>query len=157
MKSVIMAGGFGTRLRPLTMTIPKPMVPILNKPIMEHIINLLKKHKIENIVSLLYFHPEIITNYFQNGEKFGVSLNYRIAQADYGTAGAVKNAFQYLDETFIVISGDVLTDFDLTAAINFHKSKNSKATVLLTRSNLPLQHGIAVSYTHLTLPTNREV
>lgn len=145
MKSVIMAGGFGTRLRPLTMTIPKPMVPILNKPIMEHIINLLKKHKIENIVSLLYFHPEIITNYFQNGEKFGVSLNYIIAQADYGTAGAVKNAFQYLDETFIVISGDVLTDFDLTAAINFHKSKNSKATVLLTRSNLPLQYGIVLT------------
>ena len=83
MKAVIMAGGFGTRLRPLTMTIPKPMVSLLNKPIMEHIINLLKNHGINNIVSLLYYHPEIITNYFQSGEKFGVSLNYIIAQADY--------------------------------------------------------------------------
>lgn len=145
MKAVIMAGGFGTRLRPLTMTIPKPMVPILNKPIMEHIINLLKNHNITNIVSLLYFHPEIITSYFQNGENFGVSLNYIIAQADYGTAGAVKNAYQYLDETFIVISGDVLTDFDLRAAYNFHKSKKSLVTVLLTRSNMPLQYGIVLT------------
>ncbi|HRS01570.1 MAG TPA: sugar phosphate nucleotidyltransferase [Bacteroidota bacterium] len=145
MKAVIMAGGFGTRLRPLTMTIPKPMVPLLNKPIMEHIINLLKNHGINNIVSLLYFHPEIITSYFQNGEKFGVSLNYIIAQADYGTAGAVKNAYQYLDEPFIVISGDVLTDFDLTQAINFHKEKHSLATILLTRSSLPLQYGIVIT------------
>lgn len=145
MKSVIMAGGFGTRLRPLTMTLPKPMVPILNRPIMEHIINLLKKHDITNIVSLLYFHPEIITNYFKNGDNFGVSLNYIIAQADYGTAGAVKNAYQYLDETFIVISGDVLTDFDLTSALEFHKSKNSAVTVLLTRSKMPLQYGIVLT------------
>lgn len=145
MKAVIMAGGFGTRLRPLTMTIPKPMVPILNTPMMEHIINLLKKHQISDIISVLYFHPDVITNYFENGEKFGINMNYVTAVADYGTAGAVKNAYQYLDDRFIVISGDVLTDFDITDALNFHIEKKAKATILLTRVSKPLQYGIVIT------------
>lgn len=144
-KAVIMAGGFGTRLRPLTMTIPKPMVPIINIPMMEHIVNLLKNHGITDIVSLLYFQPEKITDYFENGAKYGINMNYVQAQADYGTAGSVKNAHEYLNERFIIISGDVLTDFDLDKAIKFHEEKKSKTTVLLTRAERPLQYGIVMT------------
>ncbi len=144
-KAVIMAGGFGTRLRPLTMTIPKPMVSVLNVPMVEHIINLLKRHDINDLVTLLYFQPESITNYFDDGSKWDVTMNYVHAQADYGTAGAVKNAYKSLNERFIIISGDVLTDFDLTAALNFHIEKKSKATLLLTRVTAPLQYGIVMT------------
>jgi mannose-1-phosphate guanylyltransferase/phosphomannomutase len=144
-KAVIMSGGFGTRLRPLTMTIPKPMVPIVNTPIMEHVINLLKKYNIRDIVTLLYFQPEVITEYFKDGSGFDVNIKYVLATADYGTAGAVKNAYQYLNERFIVISGDVLTDFDLQEAIDFHIAKNSLSTILLTRVKTPLQYGIVIT------------
>jgi mannose-1-phosphate guanylyltransferase/phosphomannomutase len=143
-KAVIMAGGFGTRLRPLTMDIPKPMVPLLNVPMMEHIVNLLKKHSINDIISLLYFQPEKITSYFKDGSNFGVNMQYVAAEADYGTAGSVKNAYKQLDSRFIIISGDVLTDFDISKAIDFHISKKSKATLLLTRVNQPLQYGIVI-------------
>ena len=125
-KAVIMAGGFGTRLRPLTMQIPKPMVPIMNRPMMEHIVNLLKKHSITDIVSVLYFQPDIITNYFEDGIKYGINMQYVKAQADYGTAGSVRNAAEHLDKRFIIISGDVLTDFDLTKAIEYHIAKKAK-------------------------------
>lgn len=144
-KAVIMAGGFGTRLRPLTMEIPKPLVPVLNLPIMEHIVNLLKRHNINDIVSLLYFQPEKITDYFKSGEDFGIKMSYVHAQADYGTAGSVKNAYKELNSRFIIISGDVLTDFDLTKALEFHIEKKSKATILLTRVPSPLQFGIVMT------------
>jgi mannose-1-phosphate guanylyltransferase/phosphomannomutase len=144
-KAVIMAGGFGTRLRPLTMTIPKPMVPIVNVPMMEHVVNLLKKYQIRDIVTLLYFQPEVITEYFKDGSEFDINMKYVLATADYGTAGAVKNAYEHLDERFIVISGDVLTDFDLREAIDFHLAKNSLATILLTRVKIPLQYGIVIT------------
>ena len=144
-KAVIMAGGFGTRLRPLTMQIPKPMVPIMNRPMMEHIVNLLKKHSITDIVSVLYFQPDIITNYFEDGIKYGINMQYVKAQADYGTAGSVRNAAEHLDKRFIIISGDVLTDFDLTKAIEYHIAKKAKATILLTRHQTPLQYGIVMT------------
>lgn len=145
-KAVIMAGGFGTRLRPLTMAIPKPMVQILNVPMMEHIVNLLKKSEITDIISVLYFHPDKITSYFEDGSKFGINMNYVLANADYGTAGAVRNAYEHLkNERFIIISGDVLTDFDIAKAIKFHEEKQSKATILLTRVPSPLQFGIVMT------------
>ena len=144
-KAVIMAGGFGTRLRPLTMSIPKPMVPIMNVPMIEHILNLLKKHNIKDIVSVLYFQPDSIINHFEDGGKFGIKMQYVKAVADYGTAGSVKNAKEHLKERFIIISGDVLTDFDLTKAIDFHISKGAKATILLTRHPTPLQYGIVMT------------
>jgi mannose-1-phosphate guanylyltransferase/phosphomannomutase len=144
-KAVIMAGGFGTRLRPLTMQIPKPMVPILNVPMMGHIVNLLKRHSITDIISLLYFQPKKITNHFEDGSNFDISMNYVLAQADYGTAGAVKNAYKHLSERCIIISGDVLTDFDLTAAIKFHEEKGSLATLLLTRVASPIEYGIVIT------------
>lgn len=144
MKAVLMAGGFGTRLRPVTQNIPKPMVPLVNKPMMEHIINLLKKNDITDIVVLLFYQAEIIQDYFKDGEDFGVRISYVLPQEDYGTAGAVKLAEKYIDGTFVVISGDVLTDFDLREAINFHKNKKSKATILLTRVQNPLPFGIVI-------------
>ena len=85
----------------------------------------MKKHDIKDIVSLLYFQPEIITSYFEDGKNFGIDMNYVKAVADYGTAGSVKNAHEQLNDRFIIISGDVLTDFDLTKALNFHIEKNA--------------------------------
>ena len=145
MKAVIMAGGFGTRLRPLTANIPKPMVPMAGRPVMEHIVRLLKKHKIKNITALLYFQSEQIRSYFGNGKRWGVDIKYITAEADFGTAGSVKNAQKNLDSRFIVISGDVLTDFDISEAINFHIRKKALATVVLTRVENPLSYGIVMT------------
>jgi mannose-1-phosphate guanylyltransferase/phosphomannomutase len=144
-KAVIMAGGFGTRLRPITMNLPKPMAPMLNMPMVEHIVNLLKRSNITDMVSLLYFQPEKITSYFGNGSEFGVSMKYMQAMADYGTAGAVRYAQEHLTERFIVISGDVLTDFDLSEAIKFHEEKKAKATIILTQASNPLAFGIVMT------------
>jgi len=144
-KAVIMAGGFGTRLRPLTMTSPKPMVPVANKPMMHHIVNLLKQHGVQDVVSLLYFQPDKIKDYFKDGSEFGISMKYVAAEADYGTAGSVKNAYQHLTNRFIIISGDVLTDFDITKALEYHDKQKSMATILLTRVTNPIQFGIVMT------------
>jgi mannose-1-phosphate guanylyltransferase/phosphomannomutase len=112
---------------------------------MEHIIQLLKTHDINDIVSALFYQPEAITGYFGDGSAFGIKMQYCKAEADYGTAGSVRNAKDFLDERFLVISGDVLTDFDLTAAIRFHDEKKAKATLLLTRVPNPLQYGVVLS------------
>ncbi|MFN4903068.1 MAG: sugar phosphate nucleotidyltransferase [Ignavibacteria bacterium] len=144
-KAVIMAGGFGTRLRPLTMSIPKPMVPIANIPIMEHIVNLLKRHNITDITALLYYQPDRIKQYFGDGSKFGITMQYVQADADYGTAGSVRNAMKECNEPFLVMSGDVLTDIDLTSAIAFHEEHASKATILLSRVQDPLHYGIVMT------------
>lgn len=140
-----MAGGFGTRLRPLTNNIPKPMVPIANKPILEHIFDLLKLHNITDYTILLYFMPEAIQDYFGDGSKFGVTINYVIPDRDYGTAGAVKFSEQYIKDKFVVISGDVLTDFDLSKVAKFHNDKGSLATLALYSSENPLQFGIVLT------------
>ncbi len=145
MKAVIMAGGFGTRLRPLTCNLPKPMVPMANRPMMEHIVTLLKRHGITNIVATLFYQPDIIAGHFGDGSGHGVHMQYRRADADYGTAGSVRNAKDFLDERFIIISGDVLTDFDLTAAIRYHEQKKAKATILLTHVPDPLQFGVVIT------------
>ncbi len=145
MKSVIMAGGFGTRLRPLSLNIPKPMVFTAGKPMMEHIVHLLAKYDFTSLVSLLYFQADDIRDYFKDGSKFGVNMEYVMAAADYGTAGSVKNAQRFLDERFLIISGDVLTDFDLRACINFHVEKKAKATMVLTRVENPLQYGVVIT------------
>lgn len=144
-KAVIMAGGFGTRLRPLTCNVPKPMVSVANSPMMEHIVNLLRRHNITDIVSLLYFQPEHIMNHFGDGKNFGITMNYVLAQADYGTAGAVRNAYEHLRERFIIISGDVLTDLDISGALEFHEKNKAKATIILTRASNPLQFGIVMT------------
>lgn len=145
MKAVIMAGGEGTRLRPLTCNRPKPMVPVMNKPVMEHIINLLKKHRITEIAVTLQYMPQVIQDYFGDGSDFGVQMHYFIEETPLGTAGSVKNAEKFLDDTFIVISGDALTDIDLDKAIQFHNDKQSIATLVLTRVDVPLEYGVVVT------------
>ncbi len=142
-----MAGGFGTRLRPLTMNLPKPMVPMMNRPMMEHIVRLLTRHGMTELTSLLYYHPDAITSHFGDGSGFGCSMNYIRAEADFGTAGSVRNATEQLemDERILIISGDILTDFDLSAAIKFHETKKASATIVLTHAKNPLQFGIVMS------------
>lgn len=140
-----MAGGFGTRLKPLTINRPKPMVPVGNRPIMEHIVDVLRRHGITDLVSILYFQPEHITAHFGDGSRFGVRMQYVTADADYGTAGAVRNAYDLVgDEAIIIISGDVLTDFDLTKAMDEHKARGAEATIALTSVDNPLAFGIVI-------------
>jgi mannose-1-phosphate guanylyltransferase/phosphomannomutase len=145
MKAVIMAGGFGTRLRPLTTHLPKPLVPVGNLPIMEHTLRLLRRHGFTDLYVLLYFLPETITGHFGDGSRWGVRITYVTPAADLGTAGAVKFATGDLDEPFLVISGDILTDFDLGAAAAFHRERGSRATMVLTRVEAPLQYGIVIT------------
>ena len=146
MRAVLMAGGSGTRLRPLTCDMPKPMVPILNRPIAEHIINLLKRHNINEIIATLYYLPDVMRDYFQDGKDFGVQMTYAVEEDQpLGTAGCVKNVSELLDETFLVISGDSITDFDLSAAIAYHKEKKSKATLVLTRVPNPVEFGVVIT------------
>ena len=146
MQAVIMAGGFGTRLKPLTNNTPKPMLHVANKPMMEHVINLLKKYSIKDLIILLYVQPEVITSYFKDGSKFGVNIKYILAEEDYGTAGSVKNVEKFIEEdTFMVISADIITDFNLQKPIDFHKEKNSDATIVLTRVENPLPYGIVIT------------
>ncbi len=145
MKALIMAGGLGTRLRPLTINYPKPMVPVVNKPMMVHIVELLKQHGFKEMSSILYFQPEMIKNYFGDGNSFGIKMDYVDAVEDFGTAGSVKNAEKSIKETFIVISGDVLTDFNLTEALKYHKAKKALATMVLTRVNNPLAYGVVIT------------
>ncbi|MGQ0815101.1 MAG: sugar phosphate nucleotidyltransferase [Gemmatimonadota bacterium] len=145
MKGVIMAGGFGTRLKPLTINRPKPMVPVANRPIMEHIVDLLRNHGVTDLISILYFQPDHITSHFGDGADFGVRMQYVTADADYGTAGAVRNAHDLIgDERVIVISGDVLTDFDLSAAVREHEQRSAEATIALTSVDNPLAFGIVI-------------
>ena len=146
MRAVLMAGGSGTRLRPLTCDLPKPMVPVLNRPIAEHIINLLKRHNITEVIATLYYLPDIMRDYFQDGSDFGVQMTYAVEEEQpLGTAGCVKNIQQWLDSTFVTISGDAITDFDLQAAIAFHREKKSKATLILTRVPNPVEFGVVIT------------
>ena len=145
MQAVIMAGGFGTRLRPITCSIPKPMALVANRPMLSHIIELLKKHDFNDLTMMLYYQPEIIKNYFKDGKDLGVSIKYLRPEADLGTAGSVGFARENITGTFLVISGDVLTDFDISKAIEFHRKKKAIATMVLTRVENPLQFGVVIT------------
>ena len=146
MRAVLMAGGSGTRLRPLTCDLPKPMVPILNRPIAEHIINLLKRNGVDEVIATLYYLPDVMRDYFQDGSEFGVQMTYAVEEDQpLGTAGCVKNIAELLDETFLVISGDGITDFDLQEAVRFHKAKGSKATLVLAHVPNPVEFGVVIT------------
>lgn len=145
MKAVIMAGGFGTRLHPLSINLPKPMVPLCNRPIMLRIVDLLKKHGITELVMLLYYQPETIKKFFGDGSEYGVNITYVTPLEDLGTAGAVKAAARHLDERFLIISGDLLTDFDLSTVLKFHQQKQAQATLTLTSVPDPLQFGVVIT------------
>jgi mannose-1-phosphate guanylyltransferase/phosphomannomutase len=139
-----MAGGEGTRLRPLTSNQPKPMVSIAGKPCMEHIIDLLRRHEMTDIVITVAYLPQVIRGYFGDGEWLGVSLHYSVEATPLGTAGSVKNAEELLDDTFLVISGDALCDFDLGALIDRHRETGAAATIALKSVDNPLEFGVVI-------------
>ncbi len=144
-KAVIMAGGEGTRLRPLTSNQPKPMLPMANIPMMEHVVNLLRRHGYEDIVVTVAFMANAIRTYFGDGSEFGVRMVYATETTPLGTAGSVRNARDELDERFLVISGDVLTDIDLTEVVAFHEKRGALATLALKAVENPLEFGIVIT------------
>lgn len=131
MKAIIVAGGKGERLRPLTEKIPKPMVKVKGKPILEHIINHFKKYGIDDFVFALCYLPKVITDYFGNGSRFGVKINYTFEDINHpqGTAGAIREAKKYIDDTFVVTYADILRDLNICEMINFHQNQNAFATI----------------------------
>ena len=139
-----MAGGEGTRLRPLTANLPKPMLPMANAPMAEHVVSLLRQHGFEEIVVTVGFLASNIRTYFGDGSELGVHLVYATEETPLGTAGSVLNARDELDDRFLVISGDVLTDVDLTALVEFHEEKGSVATLALESVPNPLEFGIVI-------------
>ena len=145
MKAVIMAGGEGTRLRPLTSNQPKPLMTLANRPMMEHIVRLLKEHGFDDIVVTLAFLPQSIRTYFGDGSEFGVRMVYATEETPLGTAGSVRNARDELTEPFLVISGDVLTDIDLSEVVRFHSDRGSMATLALKSMENPLEFGIVIT------------
>jgi len=144
-----MAGGEGSRLRPLTSRRPKPLAPVAGKPVMEHIIDLLRRHGITEIVCTLHYLADEIESYFDHGTAFGVKTHYVVEDTPLGTAGAVKMAHELLDgEPFLVISGDALTDIDLTALIEHHTREKNDVTIALQRVTNPLEFGVVVTDEH---------
>ena len=144
MKAVIMAGGEGSRLRPLTCDRPKPMVPVMNRPLMEYSVELLQQHGFREIAVTLQYLPDQIKDHFGSGSRFGVNLHYFVEGEPLGTAGSVKNAAAMLDQTFVVISGDALTDFNLTEAVEFHRARGAAATLVLKSVENPLEYGVVM-------------
>src|ERR671933_505485 len=145
MKAVVMAGGEGTRLRPLTSNQPKPMVSIVGKPCMEHILELLRTHGFEEVVVTVAFLPQAIRSYFGDGDSLGLTIEYSVEESPLGTAGSVRLASDRLDDTFLVISGDALCDIDLTRLVEFHREKGADVTIALKSVDNPLEFGIVVT------------
>lgn len=145
MRAMIMAAGLGTRLKPLTGFIPKPMVPIANRPALYHILRLLSRHGITEVVVNLHHLPDTVTSYFGDGAWLGVDLRYAFEEQLLGTAGGVKNNQGFLgDDTFLVLSGDALTDVDLTALIAAHRAHRGIATLAVAEVDDTSQYGVVV-------------
>ncbi len=145
MKAMILAAGLGTRLRPLTEEISKPMVPIVNRPVMEHIVDLLAMHGFNDLFVNLHYHPDVIRKHFSGGEDWGLSITYSYEEELLGTAGGVKKMEEELEGgTFLVISGDALTDLDLTALVAFHKAHGGIATLVVTPVEDPSKYGVVI-------------
>lgn len=145
MKAMILAAGLGTRLRPLTDEIPKPMVPIVNKPVMEHIIELLSEYKIQEIVVNIHYCSEIIKDYFKDGSQWGVKISYSYEKELLGTAGGVKKVKGFFkNEDFLVISGDILTDLNVEELIKFHCQNEYLGTIVLKRVRNISRYGVAL-------------
>lgn len=151
MHAVIMAGGRGTRLQPLTRRLPKPMLQLLDRPMMEYIVELLAMHEIRDMTVTVCYMPEAIRGYFGNGSKWDVNIRYQEEPNPLGTAGGVKLACTGINDTVLVMSGDGLTDFDLKEAIEVHRQRKSLATLLLAKVECPLGYGV------VNLNENREI
>lgn len=142
MKAIIMAGGRGTRLLPLTKDVPKPMVKLIDKPVLECTIELLREHGVRDIAVTIGYLPDKIVSYFGDGERFGVRLTYFVEDVPLGTAGGVKNASRDMSEDFFVLSGDAYTEIDLTKAAEFHRRKNSLFTLVAQPHPNPSSFGV---------------
>jgi mannose-1-phosphate guanylyltransferase/phosphomannomutase len=151
MRAVVMAGGSGSRLRPLTIERPKPMVPIVNKPVMSHILDLLKRYNITEVVITVQYLADMIQDFFGDGSSLGMHIHYSVEESPLGTAGSVKNAQEFLDDTFLVISGDALTNFNLTKLLKYHKNKGTLATLALYNLSNPIDYGV------ITLDNNGQI
>jgi len=145
MRAMVLAAGLGTRLRPITYAMPKPMVPVLNRPVMEHIVRLLARNGFAEAIANLHWFPETIEGHFGDGSAFGVELSYSREQQLLGTSGGVRNAAGFLGDSFVVISGDALTDIDLAAMREFHESHDGVATLATKRVRDTTQFGVAIT------------
>ncbi len=145
MKAMILAAGLGTRLKPLTNTVSKPMVPMVGRPCMEHIIFLLKKHGITDIIANIHYLPEQIKYHFQDGRDWGVNMHYSLEEDLLGTAGGLKKVQNFFgQEPVLVISGDALTDINLAEFYKFHKARGGLATLALKKVSDPTQYGVVI-------------
>ncbi|MDD3718547.1 MAG: NDP-sugar synthase [Actinomycetota bacterium] len=142
MQAVILVGGQGTRLRPLTLTVPKPMLPLMNRPFLEFQIDLCRRHGIKDIVLSTAYKPEVFEEYFGDGSRLGVKLTCVTEDEPLDTCGAVKNVERHISGTFLVFNGDVLTNLDIASLIAFHREKGGKATLYLTRVEDPTAYGL---------------
>lgn len=146
MKAVVMAGGYGSRLRPLTNYSPKPMIPFINKPVLAHILHLLKHHQIFEVIVTVHHLADQIQDYFGDGSQMEMTIHYAVENKPLGTAGSVKNTQQFLDnETFLVISGDIVTDINLSEIVRFHQEKNALATLTLKQVDDARQYGVVIT------------
>ena len=145
MRAMILAAGLGTRLRPITYAMPKPMVPVANRPVMEHILRLLARHGFGEAIANLHWFPETIEGCFGDGSAFGLELSYSREKRLLGTAGGVRNAATFLGETFLVVAGDALTDIDLGSMREFHESHDGIATLATKRVSDTDQYGVAIA------------
>jgi mannose-1-phosphate guanylyltransferase len=142
MKAVILVGGPGTRLQPLTDNVPKSIVPVLNRPVLEHMITYLRQFGVEDVILTLNYLPDMIQNLFGDGKNYGVRLTYCLEKEPLGTAGAVRNTSDYLKSTFIVLNGDIFTEMDITGMLAHHKENNARATIALTWVDNPSAFGV---------------
>src|SRR5215813_7220739 len=143
MKAILLAGGKGTRLRPLTLHTPKPIVPILGRPFLYYQIDLLKQvPEIDEVILSLNYQPRRIEEIFGNGDGLGIKIRYVVEPAPLGTGGAVKYAGDNLTESVVVFNGDVLTEIDLAAVIRLHRERHARATIVLTPVDNPTAYGL---------------
>src|SRR3954451_10571218 len=145
MRAMILAAGLGTRLRPVTYAIPKPMAPVLNRPVMEHGARLLARHGFGEAIANLHWFPETIEGHFGDGTRFGLDLSYSHEQQLLGTAGGVRNAAAYLGDSFLVVAGDALTDIDFAAMREFHESHDGLVTLATKRVSDTNQYGVVIA------------
>jgi mannose-1-phosphate guanylyltransferase len=145
MRAMVLAAGLGTRLRPITYTMPKPMVPVANRPVMEHILLLLARHGFSETIANLHWFPELIEERFGDGSDFGLELSYSREEQLLGTSGGVRNVRDFLGDSFLIISGDALTDIDLAAMRDAHEAHDGVATLATKRVEDTSQFGVAIT------------
>ena len=142
MQALLLVGGKGTRLRPLTNRIPKPMVPILGRPLLERTLEMLKEHRVDDIVLSTCYKPECISAYFGNGSKLGMNMRYVCEESPLGTGGAIKNAGRAFGDPFFVLNADILSTIDYSGMMRFHRQKKADVTIAVTQVENPSAYGV---------------